>query len=78
MRDLTRLEGARPPVPPVGSAPVVDPLDRVGRALELLAVTSVIGVARAPDVRERAWRRIRALVEEIDEDATGPQDVVGR
>lgn len=78
MRDLTRLEGARPPVPPVGSAPVVDPLDRVGRALELLAVTSVIGVTGAPDVRERAWRRIRALVEEIDEGATGPQDVVGR
>ena len=78
MRDLTRLEGARPPVPPVGSAPVVDPLDRVGRALELLAVTSVIGVTGAQDVRERAWRRIRALVEEIDEDATGPQDVVGR
>ena len=65
MRDLTRLEGARPPVPPVGSAPVVDPLDRVGRALELLAVTSVISATGTPDVRERAWRRIRALVEEI-------------
>ena len=78
MRDLTRLEGARPPVPPVGSAPVVDPLDRVGRALELLAVTSVISATGTPDVRERAWRRLRALVEEIDEEATGPQDVVGR
>ena len=65
MRDLTRLEGARPPVPPVGSAPVVDPLDRVGRALELLAVTSVISATGTPDVRERAWRAMRALVEEI-------------
>ena len=55
-----------------------DPLVRIARALELSAVASVIGATGAPDVRERAWRRIRALVEEIDEDATGPQDVVGR
>ena len=46
--------------------------------MELLAVTSVIGVTRAQDVRERAWRRIRALEEEIEEDATGPQDVERR
>ena len=82
MRDLTQLaaagEGARPPVPPVGSAPVVDPLDRVGRALELSAVISVIEVTGAPDIRERAWRTVRTLVQGIGGDACGPQDVVRR
>ena len=53
-----------------------DPFVRMARALELSAVASVIGATGASDVRERAWRRIRALMEEIDEDATGPQDVV--
>ena len=74
-------EGARSPVPMVGSAPVVGPLDRVGRALELLAVTSVFGVTGVTgtqDVRERAWRAIGALVQGIEGDACGPQDVVGR
>ena len=79
MRDLTQeVDGhtARGLVGDDGSAQR-DPLVRIARALELCAMTSVIKATGAADSRERAWRRIRALVEEIDEDA-GPQDVVGR
>ena len=71
-------EGARSPVPPVGSAPVVGPLDRVGRAAELLAVTAAFRALAPSDVRERAWRAMGALVQGIEGDACGPQDVVGR
>ena len=82
MRDLTQLaaagEGARPPVPPVGSAPVVDPLDRVGRAAELLAVAAAFKTLAPSDVRQRAWRAMGALVQGIEGDACGPQDVVRR
>ena len=71
-------EGARPPVPPVGSAPVVDPWDRVARAAELLAVAAAFRAVAPSDVRERAWRAMRALVQGIEGDACGPQDVVRR
>ena len=67
MRDLTQEDPAQR-----------DPLVRIARALELCAITSVIKVCGAPDVRECVWRSIRALVKEIDGDACGPQDVVGR
>ena len=54
-----------------------DPLVRIARALELCAMTSVLKVSRASDVRECAWRSMRALVQEIEGDACGPQDVLG-
>ena len=53
-----------------------DPLVRMARALELSAVTLVVKSIGASDARERAWRGMWALVKEIEEDATGPQDVV--
>ena len=75
---VAAVYGARPSVPPVGSAPVVDPLDRVGRAAELLAVAAAFKTLPPSDVRERAWRAMGALMQGIEGDACGPQDVVGR
>ena len=81
MRDLTQedVDGhtARGLIGDDGSAQR-DPLVRIARALELCAMASVIKVSRASDVRERALRAMSALVQEIEGDACGPQDVVGR
>ena len=55
-----------------------DPFVRIARALEVCAMASALKVARGPGVRERAWRTMLALMEEIEGDACGPQDVVGR
>ena len=73
-------EARRPLLAGVGDDGSVqrDPLVRIARALELSAVTSVVKSIGMSDLRDRAWRRMQALVEEIDEDATGPQDVAAR
>ena len=61
-----------------GGAVQCDSLARIARAMELYAVTATFRAVAPSNVRESAWRAMRALVQGIEGDACGPQDVVRR
>ena len=49
-----------------------DPLIRIARAMELYAVTGTFRAVAPSEVRERAWRAMLALIQEIEGDVAGP------